>query len=140
MRYVSPVMQAIRPRILSVVLVPVLLLLCATACVTAGGGVAVSNIPLGNRSYEIVGTEEAEVAFWTLDLVLLGFPLSDPPVNAAEQQILAPYTTSGDGAEYALINLRYWNDQSVYFGVVNRKRFVLQADVVRLAPLDRRRR
>ncbi len=133
-------MHKIRPRILSLLVVPVLLALCAVACVTAGGGVAVSNVPIGNRSYEIVGSEEAEVAFWSLDLVLVGFPLSEPPVDAAEQWILAPYIQNDNGADYALINLRYWNDQSVYLGFLNRKRFVLKADVVRLAPDNRRRR
>ncbi|MCR9143678.1 MAG: hypothetical protein NXI24_15630 [bacterium] len=103
------------------------LALCfAASCASASGGFSVSNVPMESRRFEVVAPgEEATLSWWSLDLGILGLPLSDPPVARAEQLLLS--RTDGD----ALINLRYWNDRSVFLLFVNRQRFHLKADVVR---------
>lgn len=95
------------------------------SCATASAGMAVSNIPLENRKYEILGPAETTVNWVTIDFGILGFPLSAPPVDDAIQQLLTE--KEGD----ALINIRYWTDRSILlFVTVNR--FHIQADVVKL--------
>jgi hypothetical protein len=103
------------------------LALCfAASCASASGGFSVSNIPVDSRRFEVVAPgEETSLSWWSLDLGIIGLPLSDPPVARAERELLK--RADGD----ALINLRYWNDRSVFLLFVNRQRFHLKADVVR---------
>lgn len=112
-------------------------LFCAlqlTACATANGGFAVSNVPVDNRRYEVIAPgEEVTLSWWSLDLGIIGLPLSDPPVAEAEAELLR--RTQGD----ALVNLRYWNDRSILLMLFNRQRFYLKADVIRFEPEPARR-
>ena len=93
-------------------------------CVSATGGVATSNVPIQGRSYEVLGPAETTVSWMTFNIGILGFSLHEPPVDRAEQRLLQE--KGGD----ALINLRYWNDQSVIF-FITYQRFHLKADVIR---------
>lgn len=95
------------------------------ACASASAGIATSNIPIGNREYEILGTAETTVSWSTFDIGILGMPLEPPPVDQAVQKLLAE--KGGD----ALINLRYSTDRSIYL-FITRHRFFLKADVVKL--------
>ena len=110
-------------RILRLAYLPGLLILAG--CVTASGGIATSNIPLDGRSYEVIQAAETTVSWWSVDAGVIGIPLSDPPVHEAEQRLLDEH--NGD----ALVNLRYWNDRSVFLLLRPRQRFHLKADVVR---------
>ncbi len=111
-----------------------LLALVLSACATANGGFAGSNVPVDNRRYEVIAPgEEVTLSWWSVDLGIIGLPLSDPPVAEAQAELLR--RTQGD----ALVNLRYWNDRSVLLLLVNRQRFYLKADVIRFEPEPARR-
>lgn len=119
----QPRRRAARPA-----LIPALFLFFALSlsCASASGGFSVSNVPVESRRFEVIAPgEEIALSWWSVDLGVIGLPLSEPPVARAERQLLEK--ASGD----ALINLRYWNDRSVFLFFVNRQRFHLKADVVR---------
>lgn len=98
--------------------------LAAGGCVSASGGIAVSNVPVEGRRFDVVGTAETTVSWWSLDIGVIGLPLSDPPVDVAQGDLLKE--KGGD----ALINLRYWTDRSVFL-FFTRHRFHLKADVIK---------
>lgn len=102
-------------------------------CASASAGIATSNIPLGNRPYEIIGTAETTVSWWSLDVGVVGMPLEAPPVDQAVQKLLQE--KGGD----ALVNLRYSTDRTILL-FLTRHRFHLKADVIRLTPEPARRR
>lgn len=104
-----------------------------TGCAGASAGIAVSNIPLENRPYEVIGPAETTVTWWSFDIALLAFPFSHPPVDEAMQELLKQ--KDGD----AMINIRYWTDRMI-LGPVTRHRFHIQADVVRLGGITNNRR
>lgn len=94
------------------------------SCASASAGIATSNIPIGNREFEVLGTEETTVSWWSLDMGLIGLPLERPPVDVAVQKLLQE--KAGD----ALVNLRYSTDRSIFL-MMTRHRFHLKADVVK---------
>ncbi len=94
-------------------------------CVTASGGIAVSNVPLEGRRFDNLGAAETTVSWWAFDIGIISLPLEEPPVDQAMRQLLTE--KSGD----ALVNLRYWNDRSVFLLILTRHRFHLKADVVK---------
>lgn len=106
------------------------LALMLAGCVSASGGMATSNIPVEGRQFEVIGPDEETVSWWSIDLGIIGLPLSDPPVDEAQQKLLD--RNDGD----ALINLRYWNDRSVFLIFVTRQRFHLKADVIRFTEAE----
>lgn len=107
-------------------LIPLALLaLATTGCITATGGIAVSNMPVEGRKYEVIGPAETTVSWWAVDIGVIGLPLSDPPVNEAQSRLMDE--NQGD----ALVNLRYWTDRSMFLFIVSRHRFHLKADVIR---------
>lgn len=95
------------------------------SCVAASGGIATSDRPIQGREYTVLGPAETMVTWWSINLGIIGMPLSDPPVDKAQNQLLAE--KNGD----ALINLRYWTDQSVFIAFIIRQRFYLKADVIK---------
>lgn len=101
------------------------LIAALSGCASASAGIATSNIPIGNREYEILGTAETSVSWTTLDIGIVGIPLEAPPVDQAVQKLLQE--KGGD----ALINLRYSTDRSIYL-FITRHRFFLKADVIKL--------
>ncbi len=113
----------IRMRLFSVL---VAVALATGACVSASGGIAVSNVPVEGRRFDVVGTAETTVSWWSFDIGVIGLPLSDPPVDAAQGDLLKE--KGGD----ALINLRYWTDRSVFL-LFTRHRFHLKADVIKFS-------
>ncbi|MCB1174438.1 MAG: hypothetical protein KDK39_12780 [Leptospiraceae bacterium] len=112
-----------------------LLLLVCGACVSTTGGIATSNVPVNGRTFKVLGPAETTVSWWSFNIGIIGLALNEPPVDQAEKEVLAQH--EGE----ALINLRYWNDQSVFL-FLTRHRFHLKADVIRFeaAPNNRNRR
>lgn len=102
-------------------------------CASASAGIATSNVPLGNREYEILGAAETSTSWWSVDVGVIGLPLDAPPVDAAVQKLLDE--KGGD----ALVNLRYSTDRFIFL-FMTRHRFHLKADVVKLKPEPARRR
>ncbi len=102
-----------------------LLFLFLTGCAGSTAGIAVSNIPLENKKYTVLGPAETMVSWVSFDVGFLGFPLEPPPVDEAVRRLLE--SKGGD----ALINLRYATDRSVYL-FITYHRFFLKADVVKL--------
>jgi hypothetical protein len=95
------------------------------SCASATAGLAVSNVPLENKQYEILGPAESSRSWITFDMGIIGFPLTSPPIDEAIQDLLTQ--KGGD----ALINLRYYTERWVFLGV-NYNRFFIKADVVRI--------
>ena len=104
------------------------LLLVLGGCVTASVGMASSNIPLEGRSFQTLGTAETTVTWWSIDMGIIGLPLSRPPVDDAIRDLLGK--KGGD----ALINIRYSTNKAVLLLLFSRHSFHLQADVVKLLP------
>ncbi|MBX7058502.1 MAG: hypothetical protein K1X75_10595 [Leptospirales bacterium] len=94
-------------------------------CVTASGGIAVSNVPVEGRRFENLGEAQSTVSWWSFDTGIISLPLHEPPVDEAMRQLLTE--KSGD----ALLNLRYWTDRSVFLLFLTRHRFHLKADVIK---------
>lgn len=94
-------------------------------CASANAGIALSNIPLENRKYEVLGPAETTIRWFNFDIGLVGIPMSRPPVEKAMNNLLEE--KGGD----ALINLRYWTDRTILF-MITINRFHLKADVVKL--------
>ena len=113
------------PQTILRILLPVALTLGTQACISATGGIAVSNVPVEGRQYEVIGPGETTVSWWALDLGIIGLPLSMPPVDEAQRRLINQ--NEGD----ALVNLRYWTDRSMFLFFVSRHRFHLKADVIR---------
>jgi hypothetical protein len=110
-----------------------LFLFLILGCASASAGIATSNVPLGNREYEILGTAETSTSWWSFDLGIIGLPLGEPPVDEAVQRLLRE--KEGD----ALVNLRYSTDRSIFL-FLTRHRFHLKADVVKLKTEPARRK
>lgn len=96
-------------------------------CAGANAGIAVSNVPTEGQTYTVLGTAETTKSWWSLDLAVLAFPLGEPPVAEAVEDLLKQKEGN------ALINLRFWTDRTIIL-FMTRHRFHLQADVIRFDP------
>lgn len=94
-------------------------------CITVSGGIAPSNIPMEGRTYSVVGSGRAQRSWFGLDMGIIGFPLSAPPVSRTMQQLIR--SKKGD----ALINIRYSTDKRVYFFFLTQHTLRIEADVVK---------
>ncbi len=95
------------------------------SCASASAGITTSTIPLEGKPYRILGDAETTRSWWSFDIGFLGFPLRQPPVDEAVQDLLQE--KGGD----ALVNLRYFTDRSIFL-FMTRHRFYLKAEVVKL--------
>ncbi len=95
-----------------------------TNCASSSVGIATSNKPIPNTPYETTKTVEKTFTWYAVDLIFIGFPVTEPPVSDLYERIMEE--ESGD----ALVNIRYWNDKSV-FGPLTRYRFSVKGDLVR---------
>ncbi|MCB1169618.1 MAG: hypothetical protein KDK25_04760 [Leptospiraceae bacterium] len=102
-----------------------LIVVSGSYCASASAGITTSNIPLTGKNYRVVGSGEASVDWWALDIGILGLPLEEPPVDKAIKQLLDEH--GGD----ALINMRYSTDRYVFL-FMTRYKFTLRADVVKV--------
>lgn len=110
-----------------------LLTLCFISnCASSSAGITTSNIPIGNRDYEIIGNGEAQSSWWSFDIGVIGFPLSQPPIDEAVKELVE--SKEGD----ALVNIRYSTDRSIFL-FLTRHRFHVKADIVKLKPVTNKR-
>lgn len=103
-----------------------------SSCASSSAGITTSNIPIGNRDYEIIGNGEAQSSWWSFDIGVIGFPLGQPPVDEAIKELVE--SKEGD----ALVNIRYSTDRSIFL-FLTRHRFHLKADIVKLKPATNKR-
>lgn len=76
------------------------------------------------QKYSVIGPVEKSAYWITIDLGILGFPLTKPPINELVNEAIR------DKEADALINIRHWNDKIILlFITVNR--FGLNAEAVR---------
>ncbi|MCH1913965.1 hypothetical protein L9Z41_19360 [Leptospira noguchii] len=84
-------------------------------CATSSAGIATSNIPVTDRKYKVIGPVEGHKTWNTIDIAIIGFPLSEPPIDK-----LVTFMLTEKEAD-ALINIRYWTDKYILlFVTVNR--------------------
>ncbi|MCE9597615.1 MAG: hypothetical protein K8S54_06565 [Spirochaetia bacterium] len=95
------------------------------SCAGASAGIAVSNVPLEGKTYTVLGPGEITKSWWGLDLGIIGFPLGEPPISEALDDVMKQ--KEGD----ALVNLRFSTDRTIIF-FLTRHRFHLKADVIRI--------
>jgi len=100
------------------------------SCAGANAGIAVSNVPVEGQTYTVLGPAEVTRSWWSFDAAVIAFPLAEPPVSLAVQDLLKQ--KEGD----ALINIRYWTDRTIIL-FMTRHRFHIQADVIRLDKKDK---
>ncbi|EOQ95498.1 hypothetical protein LEP1GSC195_3753 [Leptospira wolbachii serovar Codice str. CDC] len=101
-----------------------LLFLGLVHCASSSVGIATSNKPIPNTPYETVKTVEKTFTWYALDLIIFGIPFSEPPITDLYEKVMEE--DAGD----ALVNIRYWNDKSI-FGPLTRYRFTIKGDLVR---------
>jgi hypothetical protein len=99
------------------------------SCASSTAGLAVSNVPLENKQYEVLGPAESSRGWIIFDIGILGFPLKSPPIDEVVSDLLQE--KGGD----ALINLRYYTEKWILLGFTY-NRFFLRADVVKMAAPD----
>ncbi len=97
-----------------------------SGCASATAGIAVSNIPLENRNYEVLGPAEAHAGWWAFDAGIIAAPFKKPPIDDVMRDLIAQQ----DGGQ-ALINIRYSNDRIIIL-FLTLYRFHVRADVVRI--------
>ncbi|TGK81462.1 hypothetical protein EHQ24_09105 [Leptospira noumeaensis] len=95
-------------------------------CASSSVGIATSNKPIPNTPYETTKTVEKTFTWYALDFIVFGVPLTEPPITDLYGKLMEE--ESGD----ALVNIRYWNDKSI-FGPVTRYRFTVKGDLVRFS-------
>ncbi|PKA25514.1 hypothetical protein CH381_15335 [Leptospira sp. mixed culture ATI2-C-A1] len=93
-------------------------------CASSSVGIATSNKPIPNTPYETVKTVEKTFTWYALDFIIFGLPFTEPPVTDLYEKVMEE--DAGD----ALVNIRYWNDKSI-FGPLTRYRFTIKGDLVR---------
>ncbi|TGK33836.1 hypothetical protein EHQ12_14200 [Leptospira gomenensis] len=84
-------------------------------CATSSAGLATSNIPVADRKYKVLGPVEGHKTWRSLDIAIIGVPLSEPPIDKLMTEMLTEKEAD------ALINIRYWTDKYILlFLTVNR--------------------
>jgi hypothetical protein len=93
-------------------------------CATSTAGMVTSNTPIGDKKYTIVGPIKEEISWYSFDIGFIGFPFENPPIENLTSTILA-----NNNAD-ALVNIRYWNEKSVYL-FITRNKFGISAEAVK---------
>lgn len=97
--------------------------LALTHCATSNAGIATSNIPIVDKKYKVVQAVNKTDYWITIDIGILGFPLSEPPIDGLMNEAIQESNAD------ALVNIRYWSDRTILlFITVNR--IGLAADAV----------
>ncbi len=96
-------------------------------CVSSNAGIATSNIPLNYniQDIEYIKTDSIEKHWYNFDIGILGFPLKEPPIDSAIQELLN--NNQGD----ALINIRYYTQKSIFL-FITRNTLFIKGDIVRI--------
>ena len=100
-----------------------LLVLSLNSCATSSVGIAMSDIPLEGKEYQVLGPTTARGRWYTIDFGFLSFPLTSPPIDRVMEQ--ARKSAGGN----ALRNIRFVQDEIVilFFKI---HRFTLRAEAV----------
>lgn len=93
-------------------------------CASSSVGVATSNRPIPNVTYETTKSVEKTFTWHAIDIVVFGISFNEPPIDKLYEQLL-----DGEQAD-AVVNIRYWNDKSI-FGPWTRYRFSIKGDLVK---------
>ncbi|PJZ39014.1 hypothetical protein CH354_07505 [Leptospira levettii] len=93
-------------------------------CASSSVGIATSNKPIPNTPYETIKTVDKTFNWYTFDIIFFGVPITQPPVADLYEKVMEE--EAGD----ALVNIRYWNDKSI-FGPITRYRFNIKGDLVK---------
>ena len=101
-----------------------LILFSGLNCATSHAGMATSNIPIGEKKYQVISHVTKKVSWYTFDIGIFGFPLKKPPVHKLIQQAI------DENKADALVNIRYWNDKAIFL-FMTRNRFGFEADAVK---------
>ncbi len=101
-----------------------LLLLSFSNCSTSSAGITTSNVPIGNKKYKVLSPVEDYTAWVSLDIGIIGFPVSKPPVNRLMKESVQKKSAD------ALINIHYWNDSIVLF-LITIHRFGFHAEAIK---------
>ncbi len=98
-----------------------------SSCITTHAGIATSNIPLNANILDIeyIKTDEIEKTWWNFDIGFLGFPLKEPPIDAAINELIQK--NDGD----ALINIRYFTQKTILL-FMTKNSFKIKADVIKI--------
>lgn len=99
-------------------------ILLLAGCAGSSAGMVTSNVPVEGRPYTVLGPAETVVSWWSLDVAVVAFPLGEPPISDALNNLLKQ--KEGD----ALVNLRYATDRTIIL-FMTRHRFHLKADVIK---------
>ena len=106
-----------------------ILFLVFSSCATSYAGLSLSDIPLEGKEYHVVGPAEGRARWITIDMGLIAFPLSAPPID----RVLDQARKSGGGN--ALRNIRYTQDEIVIL-FVHIHRLYLRGDAVQVTDPD----
>ncbi len=107
----------------------IILLSFFSFCVTTNAGITTSNIPLNYNIQDIqyIATDTVQKTWWQFDIGILGFPLSEPPIDESLNELLRKH--QGD----ALINIRYFTQKSIFL-FMTRNLLSIKADIVKINP------
>ena len=93
-------------------------------CASSSAGIATSNIPIVNKKYKVIGPVEMKNTWMTLDIAILAVAFSTPPINEMMDDMIRSKEA------VALINIRYWQDRSVFL-FLTRNRLSVNAEAVK---------
>ncbi|MCZ8238775.1 MAG: hypothetical protein O9346_04355 [Leptospiraceae bacterium] len=94
------------------------------SCATSTAGLVTSNTAIGDRKFTIVGPVKDKISWYTLDIGFIGLPLEEPPIEEFTQNLITQNNAD------ALINIRYWNEKSVFL-FVTKNTFGLNAEAIK---------
>ncbi len=98
-------------------------------CISTNAGITTSNIPIYPDAQDIryITTDTIAKSWYSFDIGILGFPLKEPPIDDAIQELLKKHNGN------ALINIRYYTQKSIFI-FITKNTFVLKADIVNIIP------
>jgi hypothetical protein len=95
-------------------------------CASSTVGVAASNKPIPNTPYETIKSVDKLFTWYSVDLILISVSTSTPPTELIYDTMM-----QGEPAD-AIVNIRYYNEKSV-FGPVIRHRFGIKGDLIKFS-------
>lgn len=102
----------------------VLTLVFHSACAASTAGIAIANVPVTGKPYEVLGQAETTKHWWSINLGLYSAPFGPPPVDETMRALIEQH--KGD----ALFNIRFSVDQFL-FPIFSLHRLHMKADVIR---------
>lgn len=94
------------------------------SCATSSAGLVTSNTAIGDRKFTVIGPVKDKMTWYSFDIGFVGLPFEEPPIDEFTNNILTQNNAD------ALINIRYWNEKSVYL-FVTKHSFGLSAEAIK---------